>query len=485
MENNSLSRESKLEDKEYKWGFTTDVDTEVVPKGLSEEVIKLISKKKKEPDWLLDWRLKAYKHWLKQDEKEGEPEWAMVKYPKIDYQDIHYYAAPNKSDAPKSLDEVDPEMLEAFEKLGIPLEERAQLAGVAVDAVFDSVSVATTYEKQLKELGIIFCSFSEAVQNHPELIKKYLGSVVPYSDNYFANLNSAVFSDGSFIYIPEGVRCPIELMTYFRINTADTGQFERTLIVADKDSYVSYLEGCTAPIRKSSQLHAAVVELVALDGAEIKYSTLQNWYPGNKDGEGGVYNFVTKRGKCGNKSKISWTQVETGSAITWKYPSVILQGDDSIGEFYSIAVTNNFQQADTGTKMVHLGKNTKSTIISKGISAGQSQNSYRGLVQVNSRAENARNFSQCDSLLMGNRCGAHTFPYIEVKNKSAQIEHEATTSKIGEDQIFYCNQRGIDTEKAIALIVNGFSKEVLNKLPMEFAVEAQKLLEISLEGSVG
>ena len=485
MENNSLSRESKLEDKEYKWGFTTDVDTEVVPKGLSEEVIKLISKKKKEPDWLLDWRLKAYKHWLKQDEKEGEPEWAMVKYPKIDYQDIHYYAAPNKSDAPKSLDEVDPEMLEAFEKLGIPLEERAQLAGVAVDAVFDSVSVATTYEKQLKELGIIFCSFSEAVQNHPELIKKYLGSVVPYSDNYFANLNSAVFSDGSFIYIPEGVRCPIELMTYFRINTADTGQFERTLIVADKDSYVSYLEGCTAPIRKSSQLHAAVVELVALDGAEIKYSTLQNWYPGNKDGEGGVYNFVTKRGKCGNKSKISWTQVETGSAITWKYPSVILQGDDSIGEFYSIAVTNNFQQADTGTKMVHLGKNTKSTIISKGISAGQSQNSYRGLVQVNSRAENARNFSQCDSLLMGNRCGAHTFPYIEAKNKTAQIEHEATTSKIGEDQIFYCNQRGIDTEKAIALIVNGFSKEVLNKLPMEFAVEAQKLLEISLEGSVG
>ena len=486
MENNSLSRESKLEDKEYKWGFTTDVETEVVPKGLSEEVIKLISKKKKEPDWLLDWRLKAYKHWLKQDEKEGEPEWAMVKYPKIDYQDIHYYAAPNNSDAPKSLDEVDPEMLEAFEKLGIPLEERAQLAGVAVDAVFDSVSVATTYEKQLKELGIIFCSFSEAVQNHPELIKKYLGSVVPYSDNYFANLNSAVFSDGSFIYIPEGVRCPIELMTYFRINTADTGQFERTLIVADKGSYVSYLEGCTAPMRDENQLHAANVELVALDDAEIKYSTVQNWYPGDKDGKGGIYNFVTKRGLCkGKNSKISWTQVETGSAITWKYPSCILKGDNSVGEFYSIAITNNHQKADTGTKMIHLGKNTKSKIISKGISAGFSDMTYRGLVDISSKATNSNNYTQCDSLLMGNKCGAHTVPYIKNKNSESNIAHEATTSKISEEQLHYCQQRGLSAEEAVGLIVNGFCKEVLQQLPMEFAVEAQKLVGISLEGSVG
>ena len=485
-DNNSISRKTKLEDKDYKWGFTTDVETEVVPKGLSEEIIKIISSKKSEPKWLLDWRLKAYKHWVAQDKKEGEPEWAMVDYPDINYQDIHYYAAPNSSDAPKSLEDVDPEMLEAFEKLGIPLEERAQLAGVAVDAVFDSVSVATTYEKQLKELGIIFCSFSEAVKNHPDLVEKYLGSVVPYSDNYFANLNSAVFSDGSFIYVPPGVRCPIELMTYFRINTADTGQFERTLIIADKNSYVSYLEGCTAPIRKSSQLHAAVVELVALENAEIKYSTLQNWYPGTKEGVGGVYNFVTKRGKCSGKgSKISWTQVETGSAITWKYPSVILQGDDSIGEFYSVALTNNHQQADTGTKMIHIGKNTKSTIVAKGISAGEGNNTYRGQVKVLPSADNAQNFTQCDSLLIGDKCGAHTVPYIEVKNPSAKLEHEASTSKVSDDQLFYLMQRGLDEEEAHHMIITGWSKEVFKELPFEFAVEAGQLLKVSLEGAVG
>ena len=485
-DNNSISRKTKLEDKDYKWGFSTDVETEVAPKGLNEEVVKMISKKKLEPKWLLDWRLKAYNHWLSQDEKEGEPEWAMVDYPPIDYQDIHYYAAPNSSDSPKSLDEVDPEMLEAFEKLGIPLEERAQLAGVAVDAVFDSVSVATTYEKQLKELGIIFCPLSEAIKNHPDLVKKYLGSVVPYSDNYFANLNSAVFSEGSFIYVPPGIRCPIELMTYFRINTADTGQFERTLIVADKDSYVSYLEGCTAPIRKNSQLHAAVVELVALENAEIKYSTLQNWYPGTKEGVGGVYNFVTKRGKClGKGSKISWTQVETGSAITWKYPSVILQGDDSVGEFYSVALTNNRQQADTGTKMIHIGKNTKSNIVAKGISAGEGNNTYRGQVNILPSAENAKNYTQCDSLLIGDKCGSHTVPYIEVKNPSAKLEHEASTSKVSDDQLFYLMQRGLNEEEAHHMIITGWSKEVFKELPFEFAVEAGQLLKVSLEGAVG
>ncbi|MEG3581544.1 MAG: Fe-S cluster assembly protein SufB [Chloroflexota bacterium] len=484
--NNSISRTTKLEEKDYKWGFTTEVDTEVVPKGLDEQVIRFISKKKSEPDWLLEWRLKSFKHWENQGLKSGEPSWSMINYPTIDYQDIHYYAAPNSANNPKSLEDVDPEMLEAFEKLGIPLEERAQLAGVAVDAVFDSVSVATTYEKQLKELGIIFCSFSEAVKNHPDIVKKYLGSVVPYSDNFFANLNSAVFSDGSFIYVPPGVRCPIELMTYFRINTADTGQFERTLIVADEGSYVSYLEGCTAPIRKSSQLHAAVVELIALGDAEIKYSTLQNWYPGNKEGEGGVYNFVTKRGKCaGKKSKISWTQVETGSAITWKYPSVILQGDDSIGEFYSVALTNNHQQADTGTKMIHIGRNTKSTIVAKGISAGKGNNTYRGQVKVLPSAENASNFTQCDSLLIGDKCGAHTVPYIEVKNPSAKLEHEASTSKVSDDQLFYLMQRGLNEEEAHHMIITGWSKEVFKELPFEFAVEAGQLLKVSLEGAVG
>ncbi len=471
----------ELETKEYEYGFYTDIESDTLPKGLNEEIVIAISKKKEEPDWMTEWRLEAFRAWKEME----EPEWANVTYKKPDFQDISYYSAPNKKPKYNSLDEVDPELLDTFKKLGISVDEQKKLAGVAVDIVMDSVSVATTFKKTLAEKGIIFCSISEAIQEHPELVKKYLGTVVPQKDNFYAALNSAVFSDGSFCYIPKGVRCPMELSTYFRINQAGTGQFERTLVVADEGSYVSYLEGCTAPSRDENQLHAAVVELIALDDAEIKYSTVQNWYPGNSEGKGGVFNFVTKRGICEKNAKISWTQVETGSAVTWKYPSCVLKGDNSIGEFYSIAVTNNFQQADTGTKMIHLGKNTKSTIISKGISAGQSQNSYRGLVQVNSRAENARNFSQCDSLLMGNRCGAHTFPYIEAKNKSAQIEHEATTSKIGEDQIFYCNQRGIDTEKAIALIVNGFSKEVLNKLPMEFAVEAQKLLEISLEGSVG
>lgn len=471
----------ELETKEYEYGFYTDIESDTLPKGLNEEIVIAISKKKEEPDWMTEWRLEAFRAWKEME----EPEWANVTYKKPDFQDISYYSAPNKKPKYNSLDEVDPELLDTFKKLGISVDEQKKLAGVAVDIVMDSVSVATTFKKTLAEKGIIFCSISEAIQEHPELVKKYIGTVVPKKDNFYAALNSAVFSDGSFCYIPKGVRCPMELSTYFRINQAGTGQFERTLVIADEGSYVSYLEGCTAPSRDENQLHAAVVELIALDDAEIKYSTVQNWFPGDKDGKGGVFNFVTKRGLCEKNAKISWTQVETGSAVTWKYPSCILKGDNSIGEFYSIAVTNNFQQADTGTKMVHLGKNTKSTIISKGISAGQSQNSYRGLVQVNSRAENARNFSQCDSLLMGNRCGAHTFPYIEAKNKTAQIEHEATTSKIGEDQIFYCNQRGIDTEKAIALIVNGFSKEVLNKLPMEFAVEAQKLLEISLEGSVG
>ena len=471
----------ELETKEYEYGFVTDIESDTFPVGLNEKIVEAISKRKEEPEWMTDWRLKAFKAWKEME----EPKWANVKYSKPDFQKISYYSAPKGKDKYNSLDEVDPELLKTFEKLGISINEQKKLTGVAVDIVVDSVSVATTFKETLSKKGIIFCSISEAIKNHPNLVKKYIGSVVPQKDNFYATLNSAVFSDGSFCYIPKGVRCPMELSTYFRINQAGTGQFERTLVIADKDSYVSYLEGCTAPSRDENQLHAAVVELVALDGAEIKYSTVQNWFPGNKNGKGGVFNFVTKRGICHTNSKISWTQVETGSAVTWKYPSCILKGDNSIGEFYSIAVTNNYQQADTGTKMIHIGKNTKSTIISKGISAGKSQNSYRGLVQINSRAENARNFSQCDSLLMGNKCGAHTFPYIEAKNKTAIVEHEASTSKIGEDQIFYCNQRGIDTEKAIALIVNGFSKEVLNKLPMEFAVEAQKLLEISLEGSVG
>ncbi|GIJ95983.1 Fe-S cluster assembly protein SufB [Capnocytophaga stomatis] len=474
----------ELQTKEYAYGFYTDIEAETFPKGLNEEIVIAISKKKNEPEWMTNWRLESFRIWKQME----EPEWANVKYEKPDFQDISYYSAPKQKPQYESLDEVDPKLLETFNKLGISIEEQKRLTGVApvaMDIVMDSVSVATTFKKTLAEKGIIFCSISEAIQEHPELVQKYIGSVVPRTDNFYAALNSAVFSDGSFCYIPKGVRCPMELSTYFRINQAGTGQFERTLVIADEGSYVSYLEGCTAPQRDENQLHAAVVELIALDNAEIKYSTVQNWFPGDKDGKGGVFNFVTKRGLCEKNAKISWTQVETGSAVTWKYPSCVLKGDNSIGEFYSIAVTNHFQQADTGTKMIHLGKNTRSTIISKGISAGQSQNSYRGLVKVSPNAENARNFSQCDSLLMGNECGAHTFPYIEAKNKTAQIEHEATTSKIGEDQIFYCNQRGIDTEKAIALIVNGFSKEVLNKLPMEFAVEAQKLLEISLEGSVG
>jgi Fe-S cluster assembly protein SufB len=467
---------------DYKYGFFTDIETETIPKGLTEEIVRMISAKKKEPDWLLEFRLKAFAQW----QKMKMPNWAHLNIPEINYQDIIYYAAPKQKASLESMDEVDPELRETFDKLGIPLDEQKRLSGVAVDAVMDSVSVKTTFSETLAELGIIFCSFSEAVQNHPDLVRKYLGSVVPYTDNYFATLNSAVFSDGSFCYIPRGVRCPMELSTYFRINAANTGQFERTLLVADDESYVSYLEGCTAPMRDENQLHAAVVEIVALEKAEVKYSTVQNWYPGDKEGKGGIYNFVTKRGICkGNNSKISWTQVETGSAITWKYPSCILKGHNSIGEFYSVAVTNNWQQADTGTKMMHIGRNTRSTIISKGISAGRSQNSYRGLVRVFKNAENARNFSQCDSLLLGDKCGAHTFPYIETDNSSSIVEHEATTSKISEDQIFYCNQRGIDTEKAIGLIVNGYAREVLNKLPMEFAVEAQKLLEISLEGSVG
>jgi Fe-S cluster assembly protein SufB len=471
----------ELETKEYEYGFYTDIDSETFPVGLNEDVVKAISKKKNEPKWMTDWRLDAFSTWKSMN----EPEWSNLQYKKPNFQDISYYSAPKKKPGLKSLDEVDPELLKTFNKLGISLEEQKKLSGVAMDVVVDSVSVATTFKDTLEEKGIIFCSISDAIQNHPELVRKHLGTVVPKKDNYYAALNSAVFSDGSFCYIPKGVRCPMELSTYFRINQAGTGQFERTLVIADESSYVSYLEGCTAPSRDENQLHAAVVELIALDDAEIKYSTVQNWFPGDKNGKGGVFNFVTKRGICHNRSKISWTQVETGSAVTWKYPSCVLKGNNSIGEFYSIAVTNNFQQADTGTKMIHVGKNTKSTIISKGVSAGKSQNSYRGLVQISPLAKNARNFSQCDSLLMGNDCGAHTFPYIEVQNKTAQIEHEATTSKIGEDQIFYCNQRGIDTEKAIALIVNGFSKDVLNKLPMEFAVEAQKLLEISLEGSVG
>ncbi len=471
----------ELETQEYEYGFVTDIDSETFEQGLNENVIKEISKRKEEPEWMTDWRLQAYRNWKKM----SEPDWSNVKYEKPDFQKISYYSAPKSKDKYESLDEVDPELLKTFDKLGISIDEQKKLAGVAVDVVVDSVSVATTFKATLAEKGIIFCSISEAIKDHPELVKKYIGSVVPQKDNFYSALNSAVFSDGSFCYIPKGVRCPMELSTYFRINQAGTGQFERTLVIADEGSYVSYLEGCTAPSRDENQLHAAVVELIALDNAEIKYSTVQNWFPGNKNGKGGVFNFVTKRGLCHTNAKISWTQVETGSAVTWKYPSCILKGDNSIGEFYSIAVTNNYQQADTGTKMIHLGKNTKSTIISKGISAGKSQNSYRGLVHVSPNAKNARNFSQCDSLLMGNKCGAHTFPYIEAKNNTAMIEHEASTSKIGEDQIFYCNQRGIDTEKAIALIVNGFSKEVLNKLPMEFAVEAQKLLEISLEGSVG
>ena len=471
----------ELETKEYEYGFYTDIESDTFPIGLNEDIVRAISKRKEEPEWMTDWRLKAFASWKEMK----EPEWANVRYEKPDFQAISYYSAPKKKDKYESLDEVDPELLDTFNKLGISLDEQKKLAGVAVDIVIDSVSVATTFRDTLAEKGIIFCSISEAIKDYPDLVRKYLGTVIPPKDNFYAALNAAVFSDGSFCYIPKGVRCPMELSTYFRINQAGTGQFERTLVIADEGSYVSYLEGCTAPSRDENQLHAACVELIAMDDAEIKYSTVQNWYPGNKEGKGGVYNFVTKRGICHTNAKISWTQVETGSAVTWKYPSCILKGDSSIGEFYSIAVTNNYQQADTGTKMVHIGKNTRSTIISKGISAGKSQNSYRGLVQVNPKASNARNFSQCDSLLMGNECGAHTFPYIEARNNSAQIEHEATTSKIGEDQIFYCNQRGIDTEKAIALIVNGFSKEVLNKLPMEFAVEAQKLLEISLEGSVG
>jgi Fe-S cluster assembly protein SufB len=471
-------------EQEYKYGFITDIETDSVPAGLNEDVIRLISAKKQEPQFMLDWRLKAYRNWLKMQ----EPAWANVRYPAIDYQGIVYYSAPKAAggNQPKSLADVDPELLRTYEKLGIPLKEQELFAGVAVDAVFDSVSVATTFKHKLNDMGIIFCSFSEAVREHPELIEKYLGSVVPYTDNFFAALNSAVFSDGSFCYVPKGVRCPMELSTYFRINAKDTGQFERTLIIADEGAYVSYLEGCTAPIRDTNQLHAAVVELVAHDNAQIKYSTVQNWYPGDKQGKGGIYNFVTKRGKCaGVNSKISWTQLETGSAITWKYPSCILMGDNSVGEFYSVAVANNYQQADTGTKMIHIGKNTRSTIVSKGISAGHGQNSYRGMVKILPGAENARNYSQCDSMLLGNQCGAHTFPYLEVKNHTAQVEHEASVSRIGEDQIFYCRQRGISTEDAVSMIVNGFCKQVFRELPMEFAVEAQRLLNVSLEGSVG
>lgn len=477
-----LEKIESLTKREYKYGFVTDIEADSLPPGLNEDIIRALSEKKHEPEFMLEWRLNAFRKW----QTMKEPSWAKVNYPEIDYQKIVYYSAPKRRKKINSLDEVDPELLKTYEKLGIPLAEQELLAGVAVDAVFDSVSVATTFKEKLSELGIIFCSFSEAVQNHPDLVKKYLGSVVPPADNFFASLNSAVFSDGSFVYVPKGVRCPMELSTYFRINAADTGQFERTLIIADEGSYVSYLEGCTAPMRDENQLHAAVVELIALKDATIKYSTVQNWYPGDADGKGGIYNFVTKRGICkGENSKISWTQVETGSAITWKYPSVILRGDNSIGEFYSVAMTNNLQQADTGTKMIHIGRNTKSNIVSKGISAGRSNNSYRGLVKITKNALNARNFSQCDSLLIGDKCGAHTFPYIEVHNTTAQVEHEATTSKIGEDQIFYLNQRGISTEDAVSMIVNGYCKEVFRELPMEFAVEAQNLLSISLEGSVG
>ncbi|MCS6816936.1 MAG: Fe-S cluster assembly protein SufB [Blastocatellia bacterium] len=474
----------ELVNREYRYGFVTPVEEEVFPPGLNEDIIRRISAKKNEPEWLLEWRLRAYRYWAKLVEEGAEPRWANVTYPPIDYQAIRYYAAPKRR--PKSLDEVDPEIRRTYERLGIPLEEQERLAGVAVDAVFDSVSVATTFRQKLAELGIIFCSFSEAVQEYPELVRKWLGSVVPYTDNFFAALNSAVFSDGSFVYVPKGVRCPMELSTYFRINASQTGQFERTLIIADEGAYVSYLEGCTAPMRDENQLHAAVVELIALDNATIKYSTVQNWYPGDREGRGGIYNFVTKRGKClGRNSKISWTQVEVGSAITWKYPSCILIGDNSVGEFYSVAVTNHYQQADTGTKMIHIGKNTRSTIISKGISAGHGQNTYRGMVKIMKGATGARNYSQCDSLLLGDKCGAHTFPYIEVHEPTAQLEHEATTSKISEEQLFYCRQRGLSAEDAISMIVNGFCKEVLRELPMEFAVEAQKLLGISLEGSVG
>jgi Fe-S cluster assembly protein SufB len=475
-----------LTSQEYKWGFVTDIEQEAIPPGLNEDIIRLIAAKKNEPEWMVEWRLKAYRSWEKLEKSEAEPKWANIHYPPIDYQNMVYYSAPKTKDGPRSLEEIDPKLLETYEKLGIPLSEQKLLAGVAVDAVFDSVSVATTFKGKLAELGIIFCSFSEAVQEHPELVQKYLGSVVPYNDNFFAALNSAVFSDGSFCYVPKGVRCPMELSTYFRINAAQTGQFERTLIIADEGSYVSYLEGCTAPMRDENQLHAAVVELVALENAQIKYSTVQNWYPGDKEGKGGIYNFVTKRGKClGKNSKISWTQVETGSAITWKYPSCILQGDNSSGEFYSVALTNNYQQADTGTKMIHIGKNTKSTIVSKGISAGHGQNSYRGLVKILKGATGARNYSQCDSLLMGDKCGAHTFPYLEVNNSTATVEHEASVSKISDDQLFYCKQRGISAEDAVSMIVSGFCKQVFRELPMEFAVEAQKLLGVSLEGSVG
>ncbi len=479
----TVDQVSSVASDKYKYGFVTDIETELAPKGLNEDIIRFISEKKDEPEWMLEWRLNAYRRWLEME----EPTWAMVNYPDIDFQDAYYYAAPKTNqERPKSLDEVDPELLRTYEKLGIPLSEQKMLAGVAVDAVFDSVSVATTFKAKLEEAGVIFCPISEALKSHPELVRKYLGTVVPYSDNFYATLNSAVFSDGSFVYIPEGVRCPMELSTYFRINQAQTGQFERTLIIADKGSYVSYLEGCTAPMRDENQLHAAVVELVALEDAEIKYSTVQNWYPGDENGKGGIYNFVTKRGDCRERnSKISWTQVETGSAVTWKYPSCILRGDNSVGEFYSIAITNNYQQADTGTKMIHLGKNTSSRIISKGISAGKSQSTYRGLVSMHAKSKGARNYTQCDSLLIGHECGAHTVPYIESKNPSAVVEHEATTSKISEDQLFYCQQRGIDEEEAVALIVNGFCREVLQQLPMEFAVEAQKLVGISLEGSVG
>ena len=477
----------ELAGREYRYGFITDIESDTVPPGLNEDIIQLISAKKNEPEFMLEWRLKAYRYWAKLEKGLAEPKWAMVHYPAIDYQSISYYSAPkNKGDAPKSLADVDPELLNTYEKLGIPLREQERLAGVAVDAVFDSVSVATTFKGKLAEMGVIFCSFSEALQNHPDLVQKYLGSVVPYTDNFFAALNSAVFSDGSFCFIPKGVRCPMELSTYFWINAAETGQFERTLIIAEERASVSYLEGCTAPMRDKNQLHAAVVELIAYDDAQIKYSTVQNWYPGDAQGRGGIYNFVTKRGKClGKRSKISWTQVETGSAITWKYPSCLLQGNDSVGEFYSVALTNNYQQADTGTKMIHIGKNTKSTIVSKGISAGHGQNTYRGLVKIMKGATGARNYSQCDSLLLGDKCGAHTFPYLEVLNSTSQVEHEASTSKIGEDQLFYCRQRGISTEDAVNLIVSGFCKQVFRELPMEFAVEAQKLLGVSLEGSVG
>ena len=482
-----ISRNTTAEDlqSDYKWGFSIDIEEDAAPKGLNEDIVRLISAKKNEPEWMLESRLKAYRHWLRLNNE--EPTWANIHHPTIDFQDIHYYAAPaSTADGPKSLDEVDPELVEAFNKLGIPLDEQKRMTGVAVDAVLDSVSVATTYQGMLEEAGIIFCSMSEAVQKHPELVQKYLGSVVPYTDNFYATLNAAVFSDGSFAYIPKGVRCPIELMTYFRINAEESGQFERTLIVADEGAYVSYLEGCTAPMRKTSQLHAAVVELVTMDNAEIKYSTLQNWYPGDKEGKGGVYNFVTKRGKCaGQNSKISWTQVETGSAITWKYPSVILQGDNSVGEFYSVALVNNYQQADTGTKMIHIGKNTKSTIVAKGISAGHGENTYRGLVKINPSADGAKNFTQCDSLLVGDKCGAHTVPYIEVRNPTAQMEHEATTSKVSDDQLFYCQQRGIGLDDAHYMIINGFCRGIFQELPFEFAMEASQLMKVSLEGAVG